>query len=154
MDAASLQEYMRRHGIAGRVDSFAESVETVQAAARVAGVSPEQIVKSLVVVDEQDRPYICLVRGDRRLDIQRARGALGVQRLRLASAEEIQRTTGYVAGAVPPLGHSQRIRMVMDPEVQALDTMVAGGGSTRALVRLSPLDVLRLTRAAVAEISS
>ncbi len=136
------------------MDVFAEPVETVRAAARVAGVSPEQIVKSLVVVDEADRPYICLVRGDRRLDLQRAQKTLGVQRLRLASAEEIQRSTGYPAGAVPPLAHRKRLRTVMDEAVRALDTMVAGGGSARALVRVSPRDVMRLTDAIVAQISS
>lgn len=154
MDATSLREYMERHGVAGRVDVFAEPVETVQAAAKVAGVSSEQIVKSLVVMDEADKPYVCLVRGDRRLDLQRARRALGVQKLRLADAEEIQHATGYAAGAVPPLAHRRRLRTVMDQEVQSLDTMVAGGGSPRALVRVSPRDVLRLTHAVVAEISS
>ncbi len=154
MDATTLREYMERHGIAGRVDIFPEPVETVQAAAKVAGVSTAQIVKSLVVVDEEGRPHVCFVRGDRRLNLGKAQRALGVQKLRLAHAREVRLATGYPAGSVPPIAHRQRLRMVMDPEVQVLDAMVAGGGSPRALVLVSPKDVLRVTRAVIADISS
>ncbi len=106
------------------------------------------------MIGESGEPFICLVRGDRRLDLERARRRLGVRRLRLANAEEIRRATGYAAGAVPPMGHRRRLKMVMDRQVEALDSMVAGGGSAVALVRVSPQEVLRVTHAEVAEISS
>lgn len=121
----------------------------MEAASAVAGVPPQGIVKTLVLVDDEGAFFVCLIRGDRRLDLARAAEALGVRRLRLADGEEVRRATGYPVGAVPPVGLRRRLRTLMDPDVEALETMVAGGGSPRTLVRLSPEDVLRATRADV-----
>ncbi len=121
----------------------------MEAASAVARVPPRQIVKTLLLVDEHGEACACLIRGDRRLDLGKAAEALGVRRVRFADGEEVREATGYAVGAVPPVGLPPRLRTLMDPEVEALETMVAGGGSSRALVRLSPKDVLRATRARV-----
>lgn len=128
---------------------FDAPVRTVEAASAVAGVPLAQIVKTLLVVDENGEVAACLLRGDRRLDMDKAAEALGVRRLRLANGKEVREATGYPVGAVPPVGLPPRLRALMDPEVEALEAMVAGGGTTRALVRLSTKDVLRVSRARV-----
>ncbi len=154
MNAAALREYLRREGIPGIVMEFEEPVKTVEAASAATGVPPEQIVKSLVLMDETGNAYVCLVPGHRRLSISKAERDLGVGRLRFAVEEEVLRETGYEVGAVPPVAHGKRLKVLMDPEVQHLESMVAGGGSLRALVKLSPLDVQKVTQAQVADISS
>ncbi len=154
MDVTDLREYLARRGIPGVILEFDEPVKTVGAAEAASGVPAEQIVKSLVLMDGAGRAYICLVAGSKRLSLAKVERSLGVGSLRLANGEEVLRETGYDVGAVPPVAHRKMLTILMDVDVQRLETMVAGGGSHRALVRLSPGDVLRETGARVADISS
>lgn len=153
MAAERLRAYLEEKGIHAAVTGYPEPVETVEAAVRVAGVPPERIVKSLVVVDGEARPYVCQVPGHRRLSFPKARRVLGVDRLRLANPPEVLQATGYAIGAVPPLGYPKNLPVVIDWRIRGLDSIVAGGGSPSALVEIDPEAVRRATGARWADLS-
>jgi Cys-tRNA(Pro) deacylase len=154
MGMEKLEEYLRKKGITAVITDYGQPVQTVGQASQVSGVPPERIVKSLVLVDDRGQACICLVPGNRRLSMTKAIRALQVGRLRFANDEEVLRATGYEAGAVPPLGHLRRLKVLVDERVLKGKTIVAGGGSSSALVEISPEEVLRATGAKVADISS
>lgn len=153
MTPESLLKYLREQGVDASIREFDAPVRTVAAASALSGVSRKGIVKTLVVVDSKGTPYLCLVPGHRRLSLSKAAKALGVPEVRLARPEEVLRETGYEASAVPPVGHRSEMRVLMDTELARLDRMVAGGGSNRALLEISPEDVRRVTGGELADLS-
>jgi len=57
--------------------------------------------------------------------------------------------TGYPVGGVPPVGHRGQVQTVLDSRAAALP-IAYGGGAPDLLLRIQPLDVVRLTGATVA----
>ncbi len=106
---------------------LADSTRTAQEAADAVGVELGQIVKSLVFV-AADRPVLCLCAGDRRVDVAK----LG-EGVRQAKADEVRSATGFAIGGVPPLGHDQPLRTVVDASLRRYQTVWCAGGTANAV---------------------
>src|ERR1700760_3218827 len=91
--ASGVTHRVVRHGPVG---SLAE-------AARVRGVAPADVVKTLVVRRADDDFVFVLVPGDRTISWPKLRQLLGVSRLSMPSAEVARQATGYERGPVNPV---------------------------------------------------
>src|SRR3954451_15288883 len=73
-------------------------------AARLLGVEPREVVKSLVVRRHDGEYLFALVPGDRRISWAKLRAAVGVNKLRLPEPHLALEATGYERGTITPLG--------------------------------------------------
>jgi prolyl-tRNA editing enzyme YbaK/EbsC (Cys-tRNA(Pro) deacylase) len=107
---------------------------TAEAAARAVGASQGSIVKSLIFLAD-GAPLLVLVSGDHRADIKRLRAILGLskRRLRIAQPAEVQALTGFEVGGVPPVGHREPLRTLIDRTLSRFDTVWAAAGSAHAV---------------------
>jgi Cys-tRNA(Pro)/Cys-tRNA(Cys) deacylase len=71
--------------------------------------------------------------------------------MEVAAAE---RLTGYVAGGISPLGQRKPLPTVIDASAEALDTMYVSGGQRGLDIGIAPADLVRLTSATYAPIST
>ena len=78
--------------------------------------------------------------------------ALVVDRLRLAPPEVVTEATGYRPGGVPPIGHRQPLKVVIDRHVFGHDVVYGGGGDEWHMLRIEPRSIQRLTGALVADV--
>ena len=78
---------------------------------------------------------------------------VGRKRVKFANAEQALAITGYVVGSMPPFGHRQKLRTLVDPTVAQPDLIFGGGGNIDAMMRLTPTEFLRVTGAEVLEVS-
>ncbi|NEQ18816.1 MAG: hypothetical protein F6K28_01855 [Microcoleus sp. SIO2G3] len=62
--------------------------------------------------------------------------------------------TGFPAGWVSPVGHATSIPVVIDRRAAELQTVYGGGGTEDVLLRIRPRDIIRLTNATIADITS
>jgi Cys-tRNA(Pro) deacylase len=131
---------------------FPEGTRTAVDAARALGCDLAQIVKTLIFVDENDRPLVFYVSGVDRLDLSKGAAAAGVKELRKADARTTKEATGFSIGGVPPFGHATEIREVMDERLLSLEELWAAGGLPDAVFLIAPDDLLRVTDAVVAEV--
>ena len=53
---------------------------------------------------------------------------------------------------MPPFGHRQPLRSLLDRRVLELTEAYAGGGAENALLRISPQDILRFSKAQVMDL--
>ena len=93
--------------------------------------------------------------GEARIDRRKLSDFLGVGRgqVKFASPEKALEITGYVVGSMPPFGHIEKLRTVIDTAVGRLETIFGGGGDVNAMMRLTPAELLRVTAAQVARVS-
>jgi Cys-tRNA(Pro) deacylase len=146
-----------RKGVDLEVRFFEISTHTADDAARALGVEIGQIVKSLVFVSEYaDGPQPCLVlaSGANRVDLGLLGAVLTAPGIRRATAEEAHELTGYAIGGIPPFGHKQQIRTIMDPDLTRYETVWAAAGTASAVFPLAPNTLRILTGAVVTQISS
>jgi prolyl-tRNA editing enzyme YbaK/EbsC (Cys-tRNA(Pro) deacylase) len=144
-------DYLRVAGAEARLEEFSVGTPTAQAAADAVGCGLDQIVKSLVFVCDGD-VVLALVPGDRRADSDKVAGAAGAPAARIAKAREVEEATGFPPGGVAPFGLPRGIRVVLEQSLLSHPVVWAGGGSDRHMVRLSPRELARLTRAEGADL--
>jgi len=141
------------HGLELAVTRFPSTTRTAQDAAREIGCTVAEIVKSLVFLAD-GAPVVVLCSGADRVDEPKLRNALGVSAVRRATADEAKSATGYAIGGVPPFGHAAELRVIVDPGLLEHPTVWAAAGLPDAVFPIAPADLVRLSRATVADISS
>jgi Cys-tRNA(Pro) deacylase len=149
-----LQQFIDNHGIEADILRMDEHTSTVSDAARELAVNTDQIIKSLVFM-ALDQPLLVINNGLARVNHKKLAGFLGVgrKRVKLANAEKALEITGYVVGSMPPFGHRQKLRTLVDSAVTELDLIYGGGGDIDAMMRLTPNELLRVTDAQIVDVS-
>lgn len=146
-----------RKGVTLEVMTFPDSTHTAADAARVVGAEIGQIVKSLVFVttteDGSLEPIVCLVSGADRVSLERLAAVVGRRDVRRSTAKEADELTGYTIGGIPPFGHQQRTRVIMDPGLSLYETVWAAAGLPTAVFPVAPAVLRMLADAHVAPIA-
>ena len=136
-----------KKGVTLEITVFDESTHTAAEAAAAVGAELGQIVKSLVFVSPRDdgtlEPILCLVSGPNRVDLNRLAAVLARADVRRATAREANELTGFSIGGIPPIGHTTRLRVIMDPDLGRYATVWAAAGLPTAVFPVSP-DALRM----------
>jgi prolyl-tRNA editing enzyme YbaK/EbsC (Cys-tRNA(Pro) deacylase) len=148
-----LEAYMQAHAITGEILHLDVPTPTVESAAQAVGASPEQIIKSILfIVDEQ--PVLAIACGTSNIARRAIADLYGVgkKRVKLASPDVVLIISGYEVGAMPPFGHSQPLPTLMDRGVLEMADAYAGGGAENALVHLDPQEILRATGAKILDL--
>lgn len=151
MNVNDLKKFLEGEEAEAEFYEFSDPTLSVEDSARQLEVDPEKIVKSLVFKDEDGDPLLAIVPGVDRVDVDKLSEIHGT-RVRMAKAREVEDVTGYKIGEVPPVLHG--LKTFVDSKVTEFDLVVAGGGSTHTLVKLDPQDIVRITDAELADISS
>jgi Cys-tRNA(Pro)/Cys-tRNA(Cys) deacylase len=117
------------------------------------GVAPEQLFKTLIAeVDGALTVAVVPVTGD--LDLKALAAAVGGKRAALADRAAAERSSGYVRGGISPLGQRKQLPTVVDASAPAHEVMYVSGGRRGLQVALAPDDLIRLTAATVAPLST
>lgn len=150
MDTQDLARYVEREGIDAQILELDEPTPTVEAAAAALGITPAQIVKSVLFVVKQRsgelHPLLVITNGTDRVDYVALARYAGTSRraIRIASAEQVLEITGYPVGTVPPFGHKTLLPTVIDEGVLLQETIYGGGGALNALMRVRVDELCRV----------
>ncbi len=120
---------------------FSDRCHSVAEAARAAGVTPQDFVKNVCLIDSQGSIVVAIVRGDDRVDTSRVAKVLGVKKMKIASPEEMLEKTGYPCGGTPSFGYPARF--LIDERVLEIEWVYSGGGSEYSLTKIRPSDLVR-----------
>jgi Cys-tRNA(Pro) deacylase len=140
-EALGLAHEVTRHG---PVRSLAEAAEA-------RGITPHQLVKTMVVrVTAEDHRFV-LVPGDREIAWPKLRALLGVNRLSMPSADEAYAVTGFVRGTITPLGSRTPLPVIADATVEG--TISIGGGAHGVALTVRAEDLVAALGATVADVT-
>jgi Ala-tRNA(Pro) deacylase len=129
-----------------------EATYSAQAEAGAAASDPDATAKT-VALHDRDGCRLAVIPASERLDVRRAREALGAtHHLRLATEEEMREAfPAFDVGAIPPFPPG-RLPEVVDIALLHHERIVCAGGEHERSVRIAPLDLLRLAEPRVADI--
>jgi prolyl-tRNA editing enzyme YbaK/EbsC (Cys-tRNA(Pro) deacylase) len=139
--ARRVQEALRALGLPHEVRELDDSTRTAVEAAATVGCPLGAIVKSLVFRGTSSGAgVLVLVSGDNRADESLVSAGVGEPVAR-ADADFVRAVTGYAIGGVPPIGHAEPLRTLVDEDLLRFDTVWAAAGTPRAVFPVAP-DVL------------
>lgn len=147
-----LEAYLKEVAVWHRFIDKPETVHTSDAS-RATGIELARITKNLVCKTSDGSYALLVVPGNRRVSLQRAAQVLNTRNIQLLGFNEAETVSGYPPGATPSLHHKTAMSIVIEKDLLKHETIFCGGGSRDKILELKTKDVLRLTQAAVADIS-
>lgn len=136
-----LRAYLEEQHIPAEHLSFDQPCHSVAEAARAVNATPEELVKSICLLDSDGQLITAIVKGNDRVSISRIAKALQKDGLRLATPEEILEKTGYPCGGTPSFGYLAMF--LIDPKVMEREQVFMGGGSETSLVKIRTTELVR-----------
>lgn len=117
--------------------------------AAIRGTAPGQGAKAMLCKSKDDSQTLILaiLPGDKKLDFKKVAAAGQVKKATLASAEEAERETGCVIGAIPPFTFSPAIKLVVDPGlVESFNEIAFNAGRLDKSIVLDSADYVRIAQ--------
>lgn len=126
-------------------------MSSLTAAAEARGVTPAQVIKTMVVRRAENDYLFVLVPGDRNISWPKLRAHLGVNRVSMPDADEALRVTGYERGTITPLGSTTEWPVLADQRVEG--TVSIGGGDHGVSLTVDSVDLVTALEADVADVT-
>ena len=143
-----LKKFLEENKSTAEQLTFPTSCHSVAEAAVAAKASPDDFIKSIVFIAEGEA-VIAIVRGIHKADPQKVSEYVGKE-ARIAKPEEVLEKTGYPVGGVPPV--STDVKTLIDPEVMKQEAVIGGGGSDKALLKITTEEIQRLTEGEIVNV--
>lgn len=118
-----------------------------EVAARELGVDEHAVVKTLVMQDEAQRPFLMLMHGDREVSTKALARQMGVKAVSPCDPATAQRHTGYLVGGISPFGTKKDLPVYIESTVLDIHRIYVNAGRRGLLAELDPSDLKRVLKA-------
>ena len=143
--AQRVQDALRERGFPYKVVELPQSTRSAAEAAQAIGCQLSQIAKSLIFKGKHSqRPILIIASGSNRVNEAKVSEFIS-EPLEKADAEFVRQKTGYAIGGVPPIGHREPLLTFIDEDLLKYEEIWAAAGTPRAVFKLAPRDLVRMT---------
>lgn len=135
--------WLKAHGVAFTEHPYEYLAHGgAQHSAQVLGLDPFTVVKTLVMQDQDARPLLVLMHGNRQVSTKNLARQIGAKSVEPCQPEVANRHSGYLVGGTSPFGTRKAMPVYVEETVLALPRIVINGGRRGFLVGVDP-QVLR-----------
>ncbi len=106
--------------------------------ARQLGLDEHAVVKTLVMQDQDAKPLIVLMHGDRKVSTKNLARQIGAKSVEPCKPEVANRHSGYLVGGTSPFGTRREMPVYIEESILALPRIAINGGRRGFLVQLDP----------------
>jgi Cys-tRNA(Pro) deacylase len=124
-----------------------------EVSARALGVPEHDVVKTLVMQDENARPLIVLMHGDCKVSTKNLARQAGVKRIEPCKPEAAQRHSGYQVGGTSPFGTRKKLAVYLERSILNLPRIYINGGRRGFLVGLAPGEIVRVLQPILVDVA-
>ncbi|RAW46165.1 YbaK/EbsC family protein [Halorubrum sp. 48-1-W] len=161
-----------RYGVDVEVLEFDASTKTAAAAAEAVGCETAAIASTIVVeLSDSDRDsdagarrvsgnraspddlVAAITSGANRLDLDAVAEHFGASSAVMGDPERIREVIGWSIGGVPPICHDETVPTVMDPALEAFETVYGAAGTPSAVFPIAPDRLADLADATVVDLT-
>tara|TARA_B100001093_G_scaffold427942_1_gene422516 strand:- start:239 stop:718 length:480 start_codon:yes stop_codon:yes gene_type:complete len=134
-----------------KVISLDSSARTALEAASSLSCEVGAIVKSLLFKTEQNYT-LCLVAGDKKASLNKIKKILNIKDAFMASADDVKNVTGFTIGGVSPIGHLNKITILIDNSLERFNFLFAAAGHPNCVFKISFTDLKKITQGSIKEL--
>lgn len=111
-----------------------------------------QVFKTLVLKGDRNGHFVCVIPGDREVDLKKAAKLSGNKSAQMIPMKELLPTTGYIRGGCTPIGMKKRFPTFIHRSCEAFAYIFISAGVRGLQLKIDPQDVIRYTEAVVADL--
>ncbi|HUH66466.1 MAG TPA: Cys-tRNA(Pro) deacylase [Syntrophales bacterium] len=115
-----------------------------EVAARELGVDQHLAVKTLVMEDDEKRPFIILMHGDREVSTKELARILGVKSVQPCDPATAQKHTGYMVGGTSPFGTRKKLPVYIEETILDFPKILINAGRKGLLAEMATADLMRI----------
>ncbi|WP_309683101.1 aminoacyl-tRNA deacylase [Polaromonas sp.] len=109
-----------------------------QHSAAVLGLDPFCVVKTLVMQDQDAKPLLVLMHGNRKVSTKNLARQIGAKSVEPCKPEIANRHSGYLVGGTSPFGTRKAMPVYIEESILALPGIAINGGRRGYLVGIDP----------------
>lgn len=109
-----------------------------QHSAEVLGWDPYTVVKTLIMQDQDAKPLVVLMHGNRKVSTKNLARQIGAKSVEPCKPEVANRHSGYLVGGTSPFGTRREMPVYIEETILALPRILINGGRRGYLVGLDP----------------
>ena len=112
--------------------------------AEVLGFDPFVVVKTLIMQDQDAKPLVVLMHGNRKVSTKNLARQIGAKSVAPCLPEVANRHSGYLVGGTSPFGTRRDMKVYMESTILDLPKILINGGRRGYLVGIDPQVCLSL----------
>ena len=145
------KEALKKFNSEIKVIELEQTARTANDAANSLNTEVGSIVKSLLFRNE-GKFLLCLVSGDKRCSLNKLKKIFNSKDLSMASPDEVKDQTGYTIGGVSPVGHKNKLEILVDESLNRFKNLYAAAGHPNCIFKINFDELLNLTNGTVKDI--
>ena len=110
------------------------------------------IVKSLLFRTENTFTLF-LVSGDKKASLNKIKKTLNIKDASMASPDDVKNITGYTIGGVSPVGHLNKIEILIDHSLARFKNLYAAAGHPNCVFKTNFDDLKKITNGSIEDIT-
>jgi Cys-tRNA(Pro) deacylase len=135
--------WLKAHGVAYTEHPY-EYLEHggAQHSAKVLGMDPFTVVKTLIMQDDSAQPLVVLMHGNRTVSTKNLARQVGLKSVQPCQPDVAQRHSGYLVGGTSPFGLKREMPIWVESSIVDLPCICINGGRRGFLVGIDPAVLL------------
>ena len=109
-----------------------------QHSAQVLGWDPYGVVKTLIMQDQDAKPLVVLMHGNRKVSTKNLARQIGAKSVEPCKPEVANRHSGYLVGGTSPFGTRRTMPVYIEETILTLPRILINGGRRGYLVGIDP----------------
>jgi Cys-tRNA(Pro) deacylase len=122
---------------------YEEKGGTATAAAAL-DIAEHGVIKTLVMEDDCQKPFIVLMHGDKQVSAKALARQLGIKTVHACTPQKAEKTTGYSVGGISPFGTRLIVPVYMEASVAELPVIFINAGKRGLLFSMKPEDLIQM----------
>lgn len=114
----------------------------------------EQVFKTLVLEGDRTGHFVCVLPGNREVDLKAAAKVSGNKKCDLIPMKELLPLTGYIRGGCSPVGMKKPFPTYFDSSAALYPFIYVSAGMRGLQLKISPSDIVEYVGASLADIST
>ncbi len=137
--------FLRQHGVDFTEHPY-EYLEHggAQHSAQVLGMDPFSVVKTLIMQDQEAKPLVVLMHGNRKVSTKNLARQVGLKSIEPCAPEVANRHSGYLVGGTSPFATRRQMPVFIEESILALPRICINGGRRGYLLGIDPQVCVRL----------
>lgn len=112
----------------------------------------EQVFKTLVLKGDRSGHFVCVIPGDKEVDLKKAAKVSGNKSCDLIPMKELLPLTGYIRGGCSPIGMKKQFPTYFHVTCEQFDHIYVSAGVRGLQLKLNPMELVSSVRGVVAEL--